>query len=557
MVISLFFLILFLLGFYSILSTCGVYSNEVSYFVRDSVWLNLAAFVLVGLLFFAVKIFRPTANWLKRLEDDPAVFIHYRRILLLVMGALALVWVLATQCQPGADQEKVQEAVYGLNTGDYSSFTQGYLAMRHHQLSVTWVFYLFSLVFGSYNAVAFQVFNVLGLVLFYRELSQVCLLAGLRKGVSLATVFTGILFYPLILYCSFVYGNIWGLALSLLAIRLELQFFKTHRFRYGIFSALAITGALFFKFNYIIFLIGMALYGIVAAVQQKKVRLLLLPALMIVSVVIQSMLPIALARQVTGDPLDKGASTWAWAAMGLQREGPIFPGWYNNYDVYSYEDSGRDAEVQTQLAKENIGESIQFFTSNPGEAARFFTRKIASQWNNPTFQCYWITQTRSDSIYPSAWTSFVSSKTGEALGTGFLNLLQFVLLAGAVLYCVFSWKKFEQGPLLMLAMIFVGGFLFHLVWEAKAQYTLSYFVLLIPFAMAGYSRLTDGIVQLCSPSRRNLLVEQGKKRWKSLLPFAVMTVLMIVLLVVCYAGPRGEYLTADTQAVQQYFAAVS
>ena len=113
---------------------------------------------------------------------------------------------------------------------------------------------------------------MVGLVLFYREFSEVCILSGLSRKISLATVFTGILFYPLIMYCSFVYGNIWGLALSLLAIRFALQFLQQHRCRYAVLAALAILAGICFKFNYIIFLIGILLYAVVETIRQKKVK---------------------------------------------------------------------------------------------------------------------------------------------------------------------------------------------------------------------------------------------------------------------------------------------
>ena len=36
-------------------------------------------------------------------------------------------------------------------------------------------------------------------------------------------------------------------------------------------------------------------------------------------------------------------------------------------------------------------------------------------------------------------------------------------------------------------MVFLGGFLFHLVWEASASYAIPYFVLLIPYAVKGFA----------------------------------------------------------------------
>ena len=44
---------------------------------------------------------------------------------------------------------------------------------------------------------------------------------------------------------------------------------------------------------------------------------------------------------------------------------------------------------------------------------------------------------------------------------------------------------------LLLPTIFIGGFLFHLFWEAKSQYTITYFVLLIPYCAKGLMDMTN------------------------------------------------------------------
>ena len=38
----------------------------------------------------------------------------------------------------------------------------------------------------------------------------------------------------------------------------------------------------------------------------------------------------------------------------------------------------------------------------------------------------------------------------------------------------------------LLPVIFIGGFLFHILWEAKGQYTLPYCVCLLPMCVWGY-----------------------------------------------------------------------
>ena len=50
----------------------------------------------------------------------------------------------------------------------------------------------------------------------------------------------------------------------------------------------------------------------------------------------------------------------------------------------------------------------------------------------------------------------------------------------------YDWNSGSMISIVLLAIIFLGGFLFHLFWEAKGQYALTYFLLLFPYAAAGW-----------------------------------------------------------------------
>lgn len=47
----------------------------------------------------------------------------------------------------------------------------------------------------------------------------------------------------------------------------------------------------------------------------------------------------------------------------------------------------------------------------------------------------------------------------------------------------------ESNEYIILKVIFIGGFLFHIAWEAKGQYTLPYFMLMVPVSLSGYCSL--------------------------------------------------------------------
>lgn len=55
------------------------------------------------------------------------------------------------------------------------------------------------------------------------------------------------------------------------------------------------------------------------------------------------------------------------------------------------------------------------------------------------------------------------------------------------------WKlaKEKENGKVLLPMIFLGGFVFHIVWETKAIYVIQYYFLLIPYMAFGMVKGKD------------------------------------------------------------------
>lgn len=431
-VVSLFFTaILLLLIFFCAVSTCYINITEKTYYVKDNVFLNLLAVFAVILMFLVCKNFSPVKSRLEKINNNEECFRKYKKILFIILFGIAAFWVLATQYCPGADQFRVQEAVEAFHNKDYTLLSDtGYLSRHKHQLGLVWMSYLVSLLFGSYNWVVLQLLNVAGLILFYYELVEICGQFRMKNTLRLLVLLCGILFFPMIMYCSFVYGTILGLAFSALALHQELLFFNTLKKRHAFYSAMSITLALFFKRNYLVFMIGFFIIALIEGFKEKKIWFLLLP-LFSAALIVQSVIPVMIARKVSGESLEQGESSWSYIAMGLQ-ESELAPGWYNGYNDSSYTDSNYITDVQTETVKENIRESVQKFLSNKKYAVTFFSRKIASQWCNPNFQSFWIVQIRSSQIQLNDWVYQFTSMKGTDKCAKFLNLFQFVILVGSL-----------------------------------------------------------------------------------------------------------------------------
>ena len=174
-----------------------------------------------------------------------------------------------------------------------------------------------------------------------------------------------------------------------------------------------------------------------------------------------------------------------WVEMGLQ-EGSRAPGWFNNYNMHIYLDNQEDRELTAAAVERDLGRTIQYFMEHPDYTADFFNRKLRSIWTEPTFQSLWIQEVKGFGwLFPSFTRSlFKEGGTANEIYWQLCNAVQTLVYGGALLFAVFRFRRVKfQG--LFFAVIFIGGFLFHLFWEAKGQYTVSYFTLLIPYAVLG------------------------------------------------------------------------
>lgn len=131
------------------------------------------------------------------------------------------------------------------------------------------------------------------------------------------------------------------------------------------------------------------------------------------------------------------------------------------------------------------------YVKNPAYTVKFFAKKTASQWNNPTFECFTFIgdmQTANHKVMPSMEAIYTDGTSVNSLLIKFMNIMQSVILGGAFAYFVLNFKRSDLQELIY-ALIFVGGFLFHFMWEAKCQYTVVYILLLIPYAVMGYNAM--------------------------------------------------------------------
>ena len=457
--------------------------DERSHLVSDNVLLQAVLLLILGAL--CVLAPRP-----KRNRDRLYGMLCW--VLVGVGGALGLLWVSATRFIPYSDASLTLHVTQNLILQDYTDVAPGgYLAAYPHQSGLVLFHWVLIWLFGEKSSLAFQYLNVVAYAGILILLGTFAREIGLGKSGQLLATLLGLLMLPLVLYTTFVYGTLLGLLCAMLGLLCAIRFSK--HWVYGIFCLGFLAASIVFKSNYQIFAMGCLLYVLVTGLQKKQPLRLILAAGLVLVILFSARIPALILERKTGYDLHSGCTTLSWVVMGLGTNSEKGPGWWDNYNMESYLASGMNPAVQKQQALQDLRETLSRFT--PASALSFFVRKTATQWSDPLYESVWLNQGMlgytAQKLPGSGWPAWVTallSDQGDRTLAQLLNPLQTTLCLGLTLFALLpgSRKKEESD---LLAVILVGGFLFHLVWEAKGQYTLPYMVLVTPLAVAGWRKL--------------------------------------------------------------------
>ena len=522
MIYVLFASMVIFLTMVSVFGSCYVNNDEYTYFLSDSGYKHVVSFVFVVAIALIYRIF---ING--KLTDRHKKMLWYG--LLGIYGITMIGITLYLSMVPRADQASVVNTAMAMVKGDFSAYEVGeYMNVYPNQVGIVYFFYwIFKILPFGYKTVF--VLNVLSLIGIMVGMVGIGSLYG-KNNKYLVGVVT-MMFFPISCYATFVYGNLIGQALSTLGIYFAIKYFSQRKTSSIVWSVITCALAVVIKENFLIPLIGVVLFLLLDFVKHpKKKSAIFLVGLLSATICLSNGVKLH-TEHIVGEKIATGVPTLAWVVMGMQ-EGYMAYGWHNQYneDVYRANDCNTE---QTKLqVKEDLVVRMKEFLPNPAYTVKFFYQKTLSQWNNPTFECFWINdlpKRQSDGIEVKKVAGVFKSVLGEPgnpVIRGYCNLYQTLILAGVCIW-IFLGGKDLQTEHLLLATIFIGGFVFHFFWEAKCQYVMPYFVLLIPYAIKGYEYLLGILEQIYHDQKEKMAI--GIIKNKCLFTIFVVGFLVVVI----------------------------
>ena len=496
----------------SLFTTClMVYTDEHIYYIKD-----FAILICVGILSLCLLLMLLHKHGVgRKITVEQLRIVAF--ILTILFGTLMCAFILKMKLWPIYDQGTVLEYTRQFLQGNYYGWTQEgeYFAMFTIQNGMVFMEMPFALLFGDNAYIAIQIWNVLMLILGYLGIAKI--IKTFHDEKVAYYVYICLLFIaPMWTNCTLVYGNYSAMTFSIWAIYSEILFEKSKKWKYILYSGICIFFGLSWKTNAQVFWLTILIMLLVFGLREKQWKNSIGGLVLVMFFGLLSLKGFPyLAHVITGENTSQGIPLISWFAMGMQ-ESSVAPGWFNEFQVNLYRNVSRDPAVISAESVKSIKETLTVFVQNPGYMFRFFARKVGSMWADPALQCFDVVNTRNLQGAFSYFTKDIFYNGGviNTILTVLLDIQQSMLYFGVVLYLILFRKKqkLEQSHLIVA---FLGGYVYHFLSEAKSQYVIIYYVLLVPYAVMGYRCF---IAKLSSAKwrekeERRSLLHSGSVKW--------------------------------------------
>lgn len=448
--------------------------------------LYIIGLIITGtLIYFISRTINKNINNQKDLKVKMKISKIFLFISLFIYITFTIVWTILVRPPIVGDQVHVgnlAQTFYSGNLEEYlPSITYAgiplseYMQLYHQQIPLAFVYSLFFKLIHFDGIEVLRVLNVISIFFIVLALYKINKQLSKKYETNKVLLFILILtFISLPMLATFIYGDIPSLALCLFSVYFMMRYTQNRKIRYPIWSSILMMIAFMMRTNSLIFIIATVMYLIFDLSNEftkKTWKRNLISTIIIIVYIVISILPSSLVKNYCliryNMDKDKEYPNISYFLMAME-EGPRANGWYKESIG---EAALKDPENIEKEYLERIKERLVYFSQNIGYTFNFYIMKIASMWTENTYSAIRSNVTQDNDTLQNI--------------TKPLTFYQKALLIITCLCCliiIIQNRKKLSLDIIFLITIFVGGFAFHILWEAKSRYILPYIVVLIPIA---------------------------------------------------------------------------
>lgn len=462
------------------------------YLIKDIALLNLLLFAAVCALSLLLSHLFGKAG--TRQRQFGYLFLG---VCCVLYAVFCLIWVRDLPYYPSGDQLNATAAAYYNRRGNFIMFkTTGYLGKFPYQKGLTFLYEILFALFGDFcYTTAAHMHILMGVItmifgyLFVEETS----LHSICK----------VLYCPLVLFCTpyliltpYTYGDLPSICFCTVLFWALLRFARTGHLRYAVLGSLMAALSLLVRLHTWIVIIAAVIGMLLITLQKKKAAPLLAGALLIaVPLCATELLDVSYSLR-SGYEITRGAPMILTLAMGMQ-ENESGPGTYNNYQTSTLSSVDYDNRAASEIARENLQESLSRFSKDPSYALWFFKTKLLMQWIEPSFETLISTYSFDEEKPVPQWIEKVYFGSWHDPLIRFADRYQSIVYLGFLFFVPVFWRKRRENAAGYIPLIaIVGGFLFSVIWEAQCRYVLPYYLFMLVYVPDGICRAGEWLKKL-------------------------------------------------------------
>ena len=459
--------------------------------------------VLFGIFLYIINKMLNKINISKKRKILILIFV------IIIYGILQVLWINVRDANPNYDQFYVFDNAVKMSKGEEELLDKEYLEMYPQQISLVSFYSVILKLFNTENVKVLQYLNVLANIFTALGLYSIAkIIQNKENKLNLIAIFAVTLTFSAIMFLStFIYGDIISLPFAIYSIYFVIKYIKENRCRYLLVSAILMCISYFLRMNMLIFFIAILIYLLLeftkfinnlvkdkSLTKKLKIKNISLKVALIVVFCIISILPTNLFKIFMQEQLNLNKNNSfpliGFIDLGLANS-TRGPGWY----VDPYVDTWRVDGHDTEPMKERINKKLEIFKEKPKILFEFYFFKIASMWGENSFGSIWYNLSFNfGNMSVNKGTASEQEienyeKVDNIINKNYSFIMVYdkiiiLLIFISVLLFILRNKDISNEQILLI-LIFVGGFLFHIIWEAKSRYILPYVIILIPIMAIG------------------------------------------------------------------------
>lgn len=554
-----------------------VYSAKLVNNISEHIEISYVTIGKIGYILLSILVICILSKIDKVSEKNKKILFALGIVASIVLQIFLILYIRDIDVVVAVDQESIytsaSEEFKGIGMSDDNKY---YMATYPHQLGIMRMYFLLFKLFGTDSYGVWLGFNILcNLIIIYMITKIGKLIAKKYNGNSSIATILILLFLPLPMLVTFIYGDIPSLMLSTVATYLILLYVnnsklnasngeeaeekeeknKNCNFKYLIFASILMMFACIVRKNTTVVVIAQTMFLIFYLLEKismyiniyntdstnkelkesKEVNdlgklkrdkksdiiknalgILLLLAL---TIVVPKVYNNILIDKYRLKDIREAYTVKGYLYMAMM-ESPRANGWYNN-DVAAPGRTEQDAAKE--FYEKKLIERISYMLSHKRYTIDFYIKKLVSTWNENTYTSIWnnvdlwlYTRTEEENTNNPIYKNNVKVKEGLEKIEKPLVIMQkaiLIYILSSLLIVIIKGLKSKNvdNEILLFALIIIGGMYFHMLWETKSRYIIPYIVLAIPVT----SMIDNGrIFEKIEKIKLNFVKEENKKNEK-------------------------------------------